>query len=158
MRSITPFTAASPFRFALPALTERGSAFDEFFGGFKNGAGFTPAVDVLEDDEALLIRADLPGVAPDEVELSVTDGVLSLRGERRSPAREAAPEGEGEAPAEPRAKLLERRAGTFSRSFTLPRGIDVESIEASHEHGVLTVRLPKATAMRTKKIAIQSAS
>jgi HSP20 family protein len=98
--------------------------------------GWRPAVDLFEEQERYLLRADLPGVTAEDVDLQVEDGHLVLRGERRA-----------EAPVEREAYLrVERPYGRFRTTIALPSSVDRSRIEARHRNGVLEVSLPKKKA------------
>jgi HSP20 family protein len=118
-----------------------------FFGGAQNRptAGFTPAVDVVEQDQAYLLRAEIPGVSPSEIDLQVENDVLTLRGERK---HEAETERDGY-------RRVERSYGSFTRSFVLPQGTHVEAIEARAENGVLTISIPKVPATTARKVEVK---
>jgi HSP20 family protein len=103
---------------------------------------FAPAADVLEDDSALLVEVELPGVKLEDVTVDVENDLLTLSGERKL----------GETGFQRR----ERWTGRFARSFRLPRTVDVAKIEASLKDGVLTVRLPKREELKARKIAISA--
>lgn len=112
-----------------------------------NGEGeksWLPAVDVEERDDAFLVTADLPGLEKDDIDVSLDDGVLTISGERK---RETENETEG-------FKRFERVHGQFSRSFSLPQGVDVEAVGATFDKGVLTLTLPKVEVVKARKIAI----
>jgi HSP20 family protein len=106
-------------------------------------ATFAPAVDVFEDAEAIFVKAELPGLRLEDVTVGVESDVLTLSGERKSERDEGH-------------TLRERWYGAFSRSFKLPRTIDVERIEATLKDGVLTVRLPKRESVKPRKIEVRS--
>jgi HSP20 family protein len=126
--------------------------FEDTFGNVQSqGAGrgeWIPAVDIREDDKELTLEFELPGVAPDHVEVTAEKGVLTVRGEKRGERKEGDEEG--------RYHLIERSYGSFSRSFQLPQGIDEERIEAQFENGVLKVRIPKAALPQPRRIEIKS--
>lgn len=107
---------------------------------------WTPAADVREDERAYLFDLELPGVAPESVEVTADQGVLSVRGERRSEARES---NVG------RWHIVERSQGAFRRSFQLPAQVAEDKIEAQYTNGVLTVRVPKAEVPKAKKIEVK---
>jgi HSP20 family protein len=121
----------------------RRSELDRLFGAFfdvsaANGGStrrFVPATDLVEAGDHYVLTADLPGVAQDDIKIELNDNVLTVAGERRS---EHTTEGDGY-------RRLERSSGRFSRSLTLPEGIDPESISASYDNGVLRVEIPKPT-------------
>jgi HSP20 family protein len=119
-----------------------------FFNGSlaRTNRSFAPAVDVIERDDAFLLKAEVPGMSPDQIDLQVEDEVLTLRGEQKSEHNE---ERKGY-------RRIERSYGSFARSFTLPRGTNVDAIEASVENGVLTVRIPKVQAATARKLQIKS--
>lgn len=106
---------------------------------------FTPTVDVLETADALLLRADVPGVRPEDLHVSFDKGVLALSGERREQADEQAAT----------YHKLERQWGSFERRFQLPSEIDPDGIEASYDAGVLTVRLPKRPEAKPRTIEVK---
>ena len=105
---------------------------------------WTPAVDVKEDEHAFLIHADIPGVDPKDIEITMENGILSIRGERHE---EKAEEREGY-------KRIERSRGTFYRRFSLPDSADPDRIEASSKHGVLELTIPKREVSKAKKIKV----
>jgi HSP20 family protein len=111
--------------------------------------GWFPPVDIEETSEAVTLVAELPGFAPDAVDIQVENHVLTLSG-----AREVA---QTEAEGAPRVVLQERRMGAFRRSFSLPRTVQSDAITATFEHGLLTVHMPKAEAAKSRKIEIRSA-
>jgi HSP20 family protein len=105
---------------------------------------YIPAVDIYESPEALTLVADMPGVGPEGVVIDVHDNQLTLRGT-------VTIEGEKE-----RILLQEYGVGDYFREFTLGRAIDQSKIEASMKHGVLTLTLPKAEAIKPRKITVKS--
>ena len=107
-------------------------------------SAWSPAVDLIESDDAILVLADLPGVDPSGVELTVVGQFLELRGHRES--------GDPEAATGP---IGERPTGPFYRRVPLPAEVDVDSIKAEARHGVLHVRLPKAPTARPRTIPIR---
>lgn len=107
---------------------------------------FAPAVDIFEEKEAFVVKAELAGVKPEEIHVDVENGILTLRGERKLD-REENKDGY---------HRVERWHGSFSRQFTLPRTVDAERIEALTKDGVLTVRIPKRSEAKGQKIAVKS--
>lgn len=105
---------------------------------------YVPAVDIYESEEALTLLADMPGVGPESVTIDVRDNQLTLRGT-------VTVEGANE-----RMLLQEYGVGDYYRQFTLGRAIDQSKIEASIKDGVLTLRLPKADAVKPRKIAVKA--
>lgn len=111
-------------------------------GGGEARSGFRPPVDVFEDEDAIRLEADLPGVRSEDVHLDVEDGVLTVRGERKAERKNGG-------------QVAERSYGGFARSFTLPNVVDFDKIEANMENGVLHVKLPKKEASRPKRIEVK---
>jgi HSP20 family protein len=103
-----------------------------------------PRFDVKETKDAYVIKADLPGVKDEEVDVSLNGNLLSISGKRDGDHRE-----EGDA-----YYMVERSYGTFARSFTMPEGIDGNGVTADLKNGVLTVRIPKKPESQPKRIAI----
>lgn len=103
-----------------------------------------PAVDIKEEADRFVIMADLPGVDPSDIEITMENGVLSIKGERKSEIRD---EKEGY-------KRVERVSGTFYRRFSLPDSADAERIEAKGKDGVLEVSLPKHEKVQPRRIAV----
>ena len=108
-------------------------------------ANWSPSVDISEDDKAFTLLADIPGVDPDNIDISMEKDVLTIKGERQSVSTE-----EGES-----FKRVERQSGQFYRRFTLPDSADAEKIEAKSEHGVLTVTIPKQEVAVSRRIEVK---
>ena len=106
--------------------------------------GWAPALDIAETDDAYFVTAELPGVDPTTVELSLEDGVLEVKGEKAIQK----PEGTSW-------HRTERRAGEFARQIRLPNHVDAESIEAESKHGLLVVKLPKRAEAKPRKIDVR---
>jgi HSP20 family protein len=121
--------------------------FDDMFGhtALQSQSAWSPAVDIREDDKELSILAELPGMKPEEVEITSDNGILTIRGEKSETRKEGD---------ERRYHLVERSYGTFTRSFQLPQGVDESKIEADFDNGLLTVRIPKAALPQPKRITI----
>lgn len=137
-----------------PTQARLSRLFDEVFQGWpgvsreETGSlvgAWIPPVDVFEEKDALRIAAELPGVKPEDVTISVENKILSIRGEKRQLAQEKTERGH----------RYERCYGVFERSFTIPTTVDGEHIKASYENGVLTVTLPKAERARPREITVQ---
>ncbi len=113
-----------------------------------NGGGairrWIPAMDLVETDEDFVLRADLPGLSEGDVNIELEDNVLTVSGERKSEHEERK---EGY-------YRVERASGSFSRSLTLPEGVNPEGIKASFDRGVLEVRIPKPEERKPRKVAI----
>lgn len=106
---------------------------------------WAPAVDIAEDDKEVTVRAELPGIDPKELEVSVLGNQLILNGEKKQSSERQ----------EKGFYHSETRYGAFRRVIPLPEGIDTEKIEAQYAHGVLTLRLPKTTAAAAKRIKVK---
>jgi HSP20 family protein len=104
-----------------------------------------PAMDVVETDDHFVLRADLPGMSEQDVDLSLEDNVLTVSGERKVEHEERR---EGY-------YRVERASGSFSRSLTLPEGVDGDAITATFDKGVLEIRIPKPEARKPRKLQIQ---
>ena len=117
-----------------------------FFGPRTRNADFAPAVDVHEDSERLVLRAELPGVKREDIEVSIDANVLTLKGERKLEKEE-----QGR-----RYHRIERSYGTFVRQFQLPSNIDSAQIDAQLSDGVLTVSLNKKQELKPRKIDVKS--
>jgi HSP20 family protein len=112
-----------------------------------NTVAFIPPVDVREEKDAFVLTADLPGVTPEDIEITAEKGVLTLRGERKSERREDAVGYE----------RLERVTGSFVRRFTLPENVQEDAIKAKFTHGVLAVSIPKKPEVAPKKVMVEAA-
>jgi HSP20 family protein len=109
-------------------------------------SAWVPAVDIKEDPQQFLIEADIPGVDPKDIEISMENGVLTIRGERNSEKRE---EGKDY-------KRVERTYGSFYRRFSLPDTADHEKVSASGKNGVLQISIPKRELAQPRKITVQT--
>ena len=130
--------------------SEVNRVFDAFFG---NGSGtrtrrWVPAMDLVETDNHLVLKADLPGMTQEDIEIEVKDGVLTISGERKA---EHEDKSEGY-------YRVERTFGRFSRSLTLPKGVEAEGINAGFTDGVLEVRIPKPEERKPYRVQIEGAA
>ena len=128
-----------PFSMARELLS-----WDPFFGG-RPATAFSPAFEVKETNDAFVLKADLPGVAEPDLDISVHNSVLTVSGSRQAEERR-----EGESYA-----LYERQFGSFSRSFSLPDMADGDRIEAKLDRGVLTLTIGKKAEARPRKISVK---
>lgn len=126
---------------------EMNRLFQQFLGaGEQRGFELFPAVSVWEDDESVWVEAELPGMELEDLEILVnSSNQLTLSGERKPPAGEQAAW-----------HRQERRFGRFSRTIELPYPIDPDKVEARLKHGVLTIRLPKQTAAKARRITVKA--
>jgi HSP20 family protein len=103
-----------------------------------------PAMDLVETDDHFVLRADLPGLSESDVDIEVEDNVLTVSGERR-PEYQQSKEGY---------HRVERAFGSFSRSLTLPEGVDAEAVSAGFDRGVLEITIPKPEQRKPRKVSI----
>jgi len=132
---------------------EFDNLFDDFWrpvrsrrAGDATGGAFAPALDVTETDEEYRVRADLPGVKNEDLDISIQDGVLTINAETKY---------EDEKKDNGRIIRQERRYGKFVRSMRLGDTVDVENVKADYKDGVLSLVLPKAEQVRPKRIDVQ---
>ena len=123
--------------------------FEDTFGRGESGSSWTPAVDVQENQNELRLDVELPGLNPNDVEITADNGVLTIRGEKQFERKEGD---------ESRYHVVERSYGSFLRSFQLPQGLDESRIEASCDNGILSIHIPKSALPQPKKIQIKSGS
>lgn len=108
--------------------------------------GWAPPVDMMERKDEVILRADIPGLDQKDIEVNVEEGVLTIRGERKAEEKEVKEEDY---------YCCERWAGSFSRSVSLPPGVNPEQIKATFKNGVLEVHIPKTKEAKGKKIEIK---
>lgn len=139
--------------------SEMDRMFDRFTGAFSDGSFRParlfdmptvplPAVDITEADGAFQLTAELPGLTEKDIEISVSDDVLTITGEKRQESDRKQED----------FHLTERSYGQFRRSFYLPQGVDREKIDARFSNGVLTVTMPKAPSSAATKIEVKAAT
>jgi HSP20 family protein len=138
----TALTRWDPFA----ELADLRSRFDWMFDELGNGRErkWTPAVDVMRDNGNLVIRADIPGIKPEEVKIEVQDDVLTVSGEHEESKEEK----------DKHYVRRERRYGSFQRSMVLPAGVDPDKIEAKTHDGVLEVTVPLPVEAKKEPITI----
>ena len=112
--------------------------------------GWVPAVEIVENKDEMVLTAELPGMAKENLEVLFEDDVLTIRGEKKEEKRE----GNGEK----RIHVYERLYGAFQRTFTIPRTIDATKILAEFKDGVLTIKMPKTALAKTKSRKIEIAA
>jgi HSP20 family protein len=158
----TPAPASGPSNPFSALRSEIDRVFDDFFPGFPRLSFFerppafwsrptgalVPKVDVSETDRTFEISAELPGLSEKDIEVSVAEGVLTLKGERKEEREEK----------DKNYHLVERSYGSFQRSFSLPEGVDADKIAATYEKGVLNITLPKMpeAQIKRRKIAVEA--
>ena len=124
-------------------LTKFDRDFSKLFYGVNN---FAPAVDVYEDAEKITVEAELPGMGPEDVNITVDKNILTIQGERK-----VEKESKGKS-----YWRTERTNGSFMRSFTLPSSVESDNIQASYDKGVLAIHIPKRPEVVPRKIEIKS--
>jgi HSP20 family protein len=137
----------------MTSLRRLNSVLDEAFNSWpfqseQNGtltSAWLPACDVFEDKDSVKIVAEVPGVTPEDVKISLENNVLTIRGEKKQQAEESSE----------RVHRYERTYGTFERAFSLPTSVDPERIAATYTNGILTVSLPKAERARPREIPVK---
>lgn len=149
MRNITRYQQSWPAQSVFQ--DELKQVFDRFFQGSDRQdessvvtSQWAPLVDIKEEAERFVIHADLPGIDPQDVEVMMDKGILTIKGERRSESSE-----ENE-----RYSRIERSYGTFHRRFALPDSADPEGIAASGHNGVLTITIPKRPETKPRRIQV----
>ena len=107
--------------------------------------GGTPAMDVLQDKDNVYVKAELPGMKKEEIDVSLHDGVLSISGERKT----------GEKHKDAETYRAERYVGRFHRALTLPAQVKADAVKANYKDGILTITLPKAEEAKPKQVEIK---
>jgi HSP20 family protein len=145
---MTLITRWDPFR-EMSSLQERmNRLFTDQLGAITHDealtGNFVPPVDVYEDENSIQVRMEVPGIDEKDIDIRLENNVLTVRGERKFEKEEK----------EENFHRLERRYGTFTRSFTLPSTVDSEDVLADYEKGVLKIRLPKRAEAKPKQIKV----
>lgn len=140
--------AWSPFRDLMNIQREIGRVFDSLFGDVDGGRmamEWSPRVDVLENNDSYILRAELPGVNKNDVKITLRDNILTIKGEKKQEKEEK----------DASFHRTERVYGSFERSFTLPSGVKSDKIDATYKDGVLTITLPKVEEAKPKEIEVK---
>jgi HSP20 family protein len=140
-----------PFRDLVSIQDELSRLFGRTFGGSEAlrhsaGANWTPSMDVYETEDKIVATLELPGIEPDNVDVSVEDSTLTISG-RREFSNEVKEDGY---------HRVERRHGSFTRAITLPQTADTEKVNATFDNGVLTIEVSKAEKAKPKKIQVKA--
>jgi HSP20 family protein len=148
MATMTRFVPLrTPFEDVALLQKRLNTIFNDFAGpGEAASSTFVPAVDVYEDAEKLVLKLEVPGVKPEDLDIRLENQTLTIKGERRFESTEKAEN----------FHRIERRFGSFVRSFTLPQTVDNESVSAAADAGVLTVTLSKKAEAQPKQIKVQT--
>ena len=113
---------------------------------FASGDRLRPPADLIERDEDVLVRLEIPGVEPDDIDLTITGNTLTVSGEKKETVEQT----------EGGMRHIETHYGAFSRSITLPEGVDTEQVEAEYRNGVLNVRLKKTQEAKSRRIEVKA--
>lgn len=104
---------------------------------------WTPVVDIVENEGSFIVRAELPGVAKDDVKVHIDNGILTIKGEKKVESKDE------------KRHRVECLYGSFVRSFTLPQDVDVEKVEAGYKNGILSLTIPKLEMAKPKQIEVK---
>jgi len=144
---MTVLTRWDPFR-ELSALQNRmNRLFEEQYGGREESlasGAFVPAVDIYEDEHSIQLKLEVPGIDEKDLGVKVENNVLTISGERKFEKEEK----------EENFRRVERRYGSFTRSFTLPSTVSTDDVQANYENGVLKIRLAKRAEAKPKQIKV----
>jgi HSP20 family protein len=142
----------TPYRDMMSVRDEMNRVLNEVFGRAANDESawssgtWSPPVDIYESDDALVMKAELPGFSKDEISIELKENTLLIKGERKR--EDEVKEGNYH--------RMERVYGAFQRSFLLPTTVDQEKVKASYRDGILELRLPKVQAAQPKRIAVSA--
>jgi len=155
---MTTMTRFVPLRSPLQDVAELQHRLNSIFTEFARPAvadandapssSFVPAVDIYEDTNGLVLKLEVPGVKPEDIDIRMENQSLTIKGERRFESEEKAEN----------FHRIERRFGTFARSFTLPPTIDTESVAAAYDAGVLRISLAKKPEAQPKQVKVELAA
>lgn len=130
-----------------PFSREVDRLFDRFFDGSVQAQRWAPAMDLTEVDDHYVLKADLPGVSEEDVNIELENGLLTISGERKAEHERS----------ERGFYRIERGFGRFQRQMTMPEGIDPDGVSAHFDRGVLAVRIPKPEQIKPRKVTIATA-
>ena len=154
---MTSMTRFVPFRSPLADVAILQNRLNSIFNDFARpdeaqdtltAANFIPAVDIYEDEQKLVLKLEVPGVRQEDLDVRLENQTLTVKGERKFETKEK----------QENFHRIERRFGTFARSFTLPVSIDTASVAAKYENGVLAIQLAKKEAAKPKQVKIEIGS
>lgn len=136
-----------PFRDLLGIQTDMTRLFDRAYGEGGTSRTWAPPLDIAETPDGYRVVVELPGFGPDQVDVTVSDGALTIKGERKFYTDVA----------EESFHRVERRFGAFQRTVAMPTQVQADKIDASFENGVLTIDVPKAEAVKPRRVEIKAA-
>jgi HSP20 family protein len=145
MRTLLPTLRRPNDWMATPNLRLFDRFFDDFgFSEMVEEKQWIPTVDFSETDDHVIVRAEVPGMDKNDINITMSDGILTIQGEKKQEKEEE----------KENYRFVERRYGSFSRSLRIPNGVDADKIEASYKEGVLRVAIPKTESEKSRKIEI----
>ncbi|MCB8982114.1 MAG: Hsp20/alpha crystallin family protein, partial [Ardenticatenaceae bacterium] len=121
-------------------------AFSAPVGKWERSSVWGFPLDVTENDDTFTVKAAVPGMNPDDLDITISDNVLTIKGETHSE----------ETKEDEKVHLQERRLGSFMRSISLPTPVESDNVDATYENGVLTLSIPKAAEVKPKRISIKA--
>ena len=151
---MTTLTRFVPFRSPLADMAVLQNRLNSIFNDFARPEGeqeslamgsFIPPVDVYEDAQQLVLKLEVPGIRQEDLDVRVENQMLTVKGERKFEKDEK----------EENFHRIERRYGTFTRTFTLPQTVDAGAVKAGYEHGVLSISMPKKEAAKPKQVKVE---
>jgi HSP20 family protein len=145
MKTMAMMTRWEPFRDLARLQDEVSRMFDDRTFRSSESVGWTPAVDIYEDEDSVSLRFELAGVEPKDVDVRFENGVLTVKGERKLEKQDK----------RENYHRVERSYGTFTRSFSLPGTLDPERIKAEAKNGVLEITLPKKAEAKPRAIQVK---
>jgi HSP20 family protein len=143
------FAITRPRRSFFPVIDEMDKMLGRWIRSdrdWDSTADFLPPVDIIEGKDSLIVKAEVPGLEKNSFKVSVEDNVLTISGEKKMEYEEK--------DKEQSYHRVERTYGCFSRSFTLPRTVDVKNVKANYKNGILEVKIPKSEEAKPKEIEI----
>ena len=145
-------TRWDPFRDVLTLQNRLNSLFQDYRGQSESDvvstAAFVPPVDIYEDEHKIVLKLEVPGLKQEDLDIQVENNILTVRGERKFEKEEK----------EENFHRIERRYGSFFRSFTVPTTVSTDSVKASYDAGVLRIELEKRAEARPRQIKVQAGS
>jgi HSP20 family protein len=140
-----------PRRYVPAVSDDIDSAFGRMMRGWVSPVSFSefdwnPRIDVSESDDEIVVKAEIPGVDPDDVDISIDESNLIISGEKKQESEEKGKN----------FYRAERSYGSFRRSFALPSGVDVEQVKASSKDGVLSIVIPKSNVSKSRKVEVEA--
>ena len=139
-----PFGEMARMRNEIDRLFE--DAFNAPVGKWERNSVWGFPLDVTENDDTFTVKAAVPGINPDDLDITISDNVLTIKGETHSE----------ETKEDEKVHLQERRLGSFMRSISLPTPVESDNVDATYENGVLTLSIPKAAEVKPKRISIKA--